>query len=205
MKDVYGCGDCISYHCKFSNNKNARYEHVRHARASAMYAMRQMACKRDGDDLKKEYTFLPQFYSRIFDCHWEFYGDFCLNDKDCDIHFIADNGNKINENTKQIIGIWSKKGNICGVFIETGQKDEKANWKRELMKQLVNEHRSVGVLGKWHPLNKENDDKSNQDEKSKDSNDKNTQSNVDLLVEHIKKQIVPTRLLEKHVTKESKL
>ena len=70
VKDVYSCGDMISFKSKYFGNKWIRLEHVRHARASAINAVKNMV---KGNT--SAYDFLPIFYSVVFDRKWMYYGN----------------------------------------------------------------------------------------------------------------------------------
>jgi len=75
-KDVYGCGDIIAFECLFFGGRRMRLEHVRHARASAKFAVRAMCQRLNGNEQSNGYYFLPVFYSAVFAQNWIFYGDF---------------------------------------------------------------------------------------------------------------------------------
>ena len=65
--DVYAAGDIAAFPLKRSGGSLTRMEHVSHARLSAAVAMAEML--KPGST--HEYDYLPYFYSRIFDLHWE--------------------------------------------------------------------------------------------------------------------------------------
>ena len=64
--DIYAVGDAASYPDQLLGRR--RVEHEDHARMSAKIAARNMA----GDE--QAYTYIPLFYSDIFDNEWEAYG-----------------------------------------------------------------------------------------------------------------------------------
>ena len=63
-EDIYGCGDIISYHCSYLN-RMTRLEHVKHARKSAIFAVKSMTNNLNFQERKIGYRFLPTFYSRF--------------------------------------------------------------------------------------------------------------------------------------------
>ena len=65
--DVYAAGDIAAFPLKREGGSLTRMEHVSHARLSAALAMAEML--KPGST--EEYDYLPYFYSRIFDLHWE--------------------------------------------------------------------------------------------------------------------------------------
>lgn len=156
MTDVFAAGDIIEFFSTFSNSMQ-KLEQVRHARDSGIHAMKSMIGK-DCNMLNKidKYQFFPEFYSRMFNCHWEFYGD-CCNDiaNKPELFNVTLIGDLKNIQEPKIIGIWSKnKDNcICGMFIETGQNDNNGKVKREFVKKLVKDREHIKIFGKWHPLN----------------------------------------------------
>merc|ERR1719499_1920665 len=71
--DVYGVGDIVSFECGYLNGRTVRLEHVRHARASAKFAMKAMMNVLNDNEGKHGYDFLPVFYSRVFGQNWIFF------------------------------------------------------------------------------------------------------------------------------------
>ncbi len=65
--DVWAAGDIAAFPLKREGGSLTRMEHVSHARLSAALAMAEMLKPGSTDD----YDYLPYFYSRIFDLHWE--------------------------------------------------------------------------------------------------------------------------------------
>eukprot|EP01084_Bolivina_argentea_P298366 514142_1 len=134
-KNVYGCGDIISFNCLFLNRK-IRLEHVGHARASGMFAVRAMTNKLNENEKQNGYDFLPVFYSRIFGQSWIFYGDNPVVQKDINdckyevkVYCKDIEGCKDVKNDRQfkLCGIWMNKenGNIVGILVDTDDDNEK--------------------------------------------------------------------------------
>ena len=65
--DVYAAGDISAFPLKQEGGTVTRIEHVGHARLSAAHAMAEMLKPGSTD----EYDYLPYFYSRVFDLHWD--------------------------------------------------------------------------------------------------------------------------------------
>ncbi|KAK9843571.1 hypothetical protein WJX84_001392 [Apatococcus fuscideae] len=107
--DVYAAGDIAAFPLKRSGGSLTRMEHVSHARLSAAVAMAEML--KPGST--HEYDYLPYFYSRIFDLHWEFYGSL-----EGSTVFFGD------KKAKKFGTYWVKDGKVVGVFLEGGSPEE---------------------------------------------------------------------------------
>ncbi|GLJ53038.1 hypothetical protein SUGI_1129590 [Cryptomeria japonica] len=107
---VYAVGDMAAFPLKLSGELR-RLEHVDFARKSARHAIKAIMAPDKINDL----DYLPYFYSRVFTLSWQFYGD---NFGD-PIHFGDPKQGKFGT-------YWVDRGQLVGVFLEGGSKDEYA-------------------------------------------------------------------------------
>merc|ERR1712228_366484 len=144
--DVYGVGDIVSFECGYLNDRIVRFEHVRHARSSAKYAMKAMMNAFNDEEAKHGYKFLPVFYSRVFGQNWIFFGDNPnVNDVESEYEVKVwskeiDGNDFVKDRKFKLCAIWSGKedGNIVGIFVDSDDENE-----RKIAEDMVRNKKNI--------------------------------------------------------------
>lgn len=113
--NIFAVGDVATFPLKMYENRLARVEHVGNARQMAMHAVDVIFGS------KKEYDYLPFFYSRVFDKSWKFYGD---NPKDATCLVLG-------EMKPKLFAVWVRpNGQVVGTFAESASPEEEKKIER---------------------------------------------------------------------------
>lgn len=143
---VWACGDVAAFPkkclhggaAKGDEEEPTRQEHVQHARTSAAFVARDVAA---GDSASAPpYSYLPYYYSRIFDLGWVFYGSQGAES----VEFGSRDAEAAARGEKQTFGTFhleevesdgdlkGKRKKIVGAFLEGGSPEQNA-----VVKKLV--------------------------------------------------------------------
>lgn len=106
---VYAVGDVATFPVKLFG-ESRRLEHVDSARKAAKHAVAAIM----EPDKSGDFDYLPFFYSRVFTCSWQFYGD--------NVGEVVHFGDFSSGNT--FGAYWISKGRLVGSFLEGGTKEE---------------------------------------------------------------------------------
>ena len=161
---VWACGDvaafpssCLSGSAEGSSSQPTRQEHVQHARSSAAFVARDIArfAAASGSDAAANadpaaaaaaaadapsYSYLPYYYSRVFDLGWVFYGSPSSSSSSETVEFGERDAEAAAKGEKQTFGSFhleaaddgSGKKMIVGAFLEGGSPEQNA-----VIKKLV--------------------------------------------------------------------
>jgi monodehydroascorbate reductase (NADH) len=138
--NLWACGDAAAFptKCLFGSkgsdgeSQPTRQEHVQHARSSAAFVARDIAKSSVSSDASSDspsYSYLPYYYSRIFDLGWVFYGSSPKGSEA--VEFGDRDAEAAVAGTKQTFGFFhlekDEKGRkIVGAFLEGGSPEQNA-------------------------------------------------------------------------------
>ncbi|KAL9674369.1 hypothetical protein QQ045_030641 [Rhodiola kirilowii] len=106
---VYAVGDVATFPVKLFG-ESRRLEHVDSARKAAKHVVAAIM----EPDKTSDFDYLPFFYSRVFTCSWQFYGD--------NVGEVVHFGDYSSGNT--FGAYWISKGRLVGSFLEGGTMEE---------------------------------------------------------------------------------
>lgn len=159
---VWACGDVAAFPSSClagegseggAGSSPTRQEHVQHARSSAAFVARDIArsaASSPSDASAPSYSYLPYYYSRVFDLSWVFYGS---ASSETTVEFGERDAAAGAAGKKQTFGTFHLKADkesggkrIVGAFLEGGSPEQNAVVKKLVeARALVEEGSALGI------------------------------------------------------------
>lgn len=165
-RNVWSCGDVAAFPsgCLFGSNvtsskikeggsnHSTRQEHVQHARSSAAFVARDIvSASASAPSETPSYSYLPYYYSRVFDLGWVFYGS--SSSSESVVEFGDRDAEAAVRGEKQTFGSFhleaDDKGKkmIVGAFLEGGSPEQNSVMKKLVEARALVEEEGSGALG----------------------------------------------------------
>jgi monodehydroascorbate reductase (NADH) len=178
-QNVWACGDVAAFpsSCLFGSGSKegekgaepTRQEHVQHARSSAAFVARDLVARSSsasepGSDSSPSYSYLPYYYSRVFDLGWVFYGSSSdatesVEFGERDAEAAALRGEKQTFGSFHLLeveaeadggsGAGKKEKRIVGAFLEGGSPEQNAMVRKLVEARAVVEEGSAPLGIEW--------------------------------------------------------